>query len=234
MSENMAEKVEGDNAEIVADTDTGASQEQTEQEHATHHKKKHSHEDEYLAKIKEYTQEQLIEELGATHKMVHDLEKEIENCKKTASEKEKESLDYLDRYRRSLAEVENVRRRAQNEKQDSLKYANFSIISDLTTILDDFERALEHGKSDSADLGSVVEGVELIEKQFADLLFKKYGVEKYGTAGDAFDPNIHQAMMMEEGDYKTETLVDVFRKGYKLHERVIRPAQVKIGKPQGC
>jgi molecular chaperone GrpE len=72
----------------------------------------------------------------------------------------------------------------------------------------------------------------MIQKQFEDLLFKKYGVEKYGEAGEEFNPERHQAVMMEVGDYKEETVVEVFRSGYALHERVIRPAQVKVGKPE--
>ncbi|MBP5706121.1 MAG: nucleotide exchange factor GrpE, partial [Spirochaetales bacterium] len=74
-------------------------------------------------------------------------------------------------------------------------------------------------------------GIKMIENQFIDLLFNKYGVVKFGEQGEAFDPNIHQAMMMEEGDYEKDELAMVFRSGYKLHDRVVRPAQVKVGKP---
>ena len=82
------------------------------------------------------------------------------------------------------------------------------------------------------DPTAFLQGIEMIESQFADLLFKKYGVAKYGVKGEDFDPNIHQAVMMEEGESEKEVLADVFRKGFMLHERVIRPAQVKISKPK--
>ena len=170
-----------------------------------------------------------VAELCSENEMLQDRLKNVEKIK---CEKESESLDYLDRYRRSLAEVENMRRRTQTEKQENLKYANFNIVSDLLVIFDDFDRAIEHGKKDPCETTSFLEGIEMIAMQFGELLFKKYGVVKYGEINDLFDPNIHQAFMMEEGEYEKETIIEVFRKGFMLHDRVIRPAQVKIGKPK--
>lgn len=170
--------------------------------------------------------EELIKERNA-------LLKEIEELKSTHQTKEKEAADYLDKYRRSLAEMENLRKRTQTEKQDFLKYANYNIISDFLVILDDFQRAIDAGKNSNADFETYISGIELIEKQILDLLFKKYGVQKYGEPGEEFDPNVHQAVMMEEGDFDKEELVEVFRKGYMLHDRVVRSAQVKVGKPIG-
>lgn len=161
------------------------------------------------------------------------LLKQIEELKSTSQTKEKEAADYLDKYRRTLAEMENLRKRTQADKQDFLKYANFNIVSDFLVILDDFQRALDAGKNANMDLETYISGIELIEKQILDLLFKKYGVKKYGEPGEEFDPNVHQAVMMEEGDFEKEELVEVFRKGYMLHDRVVRSAQVKVGKPIG-
>lgn len=201
-----------------------------EKEANKHHKKQKQHKK--SEKWQECSKEELVSELDEMLKKEERLETEIEKLKQTAAEKEQESLDYLDRYRRALAETENIRKRSSVEKQDALKFGNFNIISDLLTILDDFDRALESGKQESANKQVVIEGVEMIEKQFQDLLFKKYGVEKFGEVGEEFDPNRYQAVMMEMGDYKEETVIEVFRKGYCLHERVIRPSQVKIGKPE--
>ena len=72
----------------------------------------------------------------------------------------------------------------------------------------------------------------MIEKHFADLLFKKYGVIKYGKKDEEFDPKIHTAVIAEEGDFESEIVLDVLRMGYILHDRVIRAAQVKVGKPK--
>jgi len=128
--------------------------------------------------------------------------------------------------------MENLRKRTAQEKQDSLKYANFNIISDLLVILDDFERAIESGKNGVVDINNYIQGIEMIERQFLDLLFKKYGVVKYGEKEEEFNPHIHQALMMEEGDCEKEIISEVFRKGYMLHDRVIRPAHVKVCKPK--
>ncbi len=159
--------------------------------------------------------------------------KDKDKTKKALDEKEKEVQELLDKYRRSLAEMENLRKRMIIEKQDSLKYANFNIISDLLIILDDFERAIISAKNDEkTELSHFVEGIDMIEKQLADLLFKKYGVVKYCEPNEEFDPKIHLAMTLEEGEFENEMVLEVYRKGYKLHDRVIRAAEVKVGKPK--
>ena len=177
-------------------------------------------------KLKNMTKEQLVKEYKK-------ILKENEKNKNNFLKKEKESEESFDRYRRTLAEMENLRKRTITEKQDSLKYANFNIISDFIVVLDDFQRAIDSARTDEKmKMKNFVDGIEMIEKQFIDLLFKKYGVVKYGEVGDEFDPQIHSALMAEEGDYKKEVLLDVFGKGYSLHGRVARAAQVKIGKPK--
>jgi molecular chaperone GrpE len=187
-----------------------------------HHKKKFQTE---IDKIEKLSKEEIIEEYI---KLFNDNEK----LTIQAEEKEKESTEYLDRYRRSLAEVENVRRRLTAEKQDFIKYANFNIVSDLLTILDDFQRAIDTANAGKVDFDNYKSGIEMIEKQFIDLLFKKYGVVKFGESGEEFDPSKHQAVLMEEGEFEKEQVIEVLRNGYSLHERVIRPSQVKIGRPK--
>jgi len=147
-------------------------------------------------------------------------------------EKERESTEYLDRYRRALAETENARKRFIQERQEILKYSNFNIVTDLLTVLDDFERATLLGKTSNPTLENFIQGIEMIEKQFQDLLFKKYGVEKYGKEGDEFDPNIHNAISVTDGDFDKEVIGEVFRSGYKLHDRIIRSAEVRVNKPK--
>jgi molecular chaperone GrpE len=176
----------------------------------------------------EASKEELLEELIK----LKNAESENKSLKKELSEKKIDAEKNFDLYKRALADVENIRKRSANEKQEVLKFGNFNIVSDLLVILDDFDRALMSGKQENTAKESIIEGVEMIQKQFEDLLFKKYGVEKFGKAGEEFNPERHQAVMMEVGDYKEETVVEVFRSGYALHERVIRPAQVKVGKPE--
>jgi len=182
--------------------------------------------DPLLEKLKKYDNDELI-------KIYLKSLKENDKTKKILIEKEKEAQELLDKYRRALAEMENLRKRMIIEKQDSLKYANFNIISDLLIILDDFERAIISAKNDEkTELSHFVEGIDMIEKQLADMLFKKYGVIKYCELNEEFDPKIHLAMTLEEGNFENETVLEVYRKGYKLHDRVIRAAEVKVGKPK--
>jgi molecular chaperone GrpE len=194
----------------------------SEKENKDHKEKK----DELFEKLKHEDKDELIKKLIKIH---HENEKH----KQSLREKENEAQENFDKYRRSLAEFENLRKRTVLEKQDALKYANFNIIADLLVLLDDFQRAIDSTKKEEkTELNTFVEGIEMIEKQFIDLLFKKYGVIKYCEQGEEFDPNIHSAMMAVEGDYDKEEIVEIFRKGYKLHDRVIRAAEVKIGKPK--
>jgi len=190
-----------------------------------HEKKEKTKMDEIMEKMNKMEKEDLIKNYILALKS-------NEEQKKVLEQKEKESNEYLDKYKRSLAEIENLRKRTIIEKQDLLKYSNFTIITDLVILLDDFQRAIDSAKKDEkTELKHFVDGVDMIEKQFIDLLYKKYGVVKFGEPGEEFDPKIHMALTMEKGDYQHEKVLEVFRKGYKLHDRVIRPAEVKIGRP---
>ena len=130
----------------------------------------------------EASKEELLEELVK----LKNAESENESLKKELSEKKIDAEKNFDLYKRALADVENIRKRSANEKQEVLKFGNFNIVSDLLVILDDFDRALMSGKQENTAKESIIEGVEMIQKQFEDLLFKKYGVEKFGTAGEEF------------------------------------------------
>lgn len=190
-----------------------------------HEKKEKNKGDDIMEKINKMEKDEVVKHYITALK--HN-----EGLKKSLDEKEKESTEYLDKYKRSLAEMENMRKRTIIEKQDSLKYSNFNIISDLVVLLDDFQRAIDSAKKDEkTDLKHFVDGVDMIEKQFIDLLYKKYGVVKFGEKDEEFDPKIHMALTMEKGDYEHEKILEVFRKGYMLHDRVIRPAEVKISRP---
>lgn len=199
-----------------------------DKEKEAHHKKRCKHKED----AQKLSHSDLLKEYENLLNENEKLKTIIEEKENIIKEKQKHAEEYLDKYKRSLAEMENLRKRVTLEKQDFLKYANFNIISDLLVILDDFERAIENGKSGVSDINNYIQGIDMIEKQFIDLLFKKYGVKKYGEKGEEFDPNIHQALMMEDGEIDKESISEVFRKGYMLHDRVIRPAQVKIIRPK--
>jgi len=212
--------------ENSTDNETGTKTEDNPEKSEEKKDNKNKELDEFVEKLKKETQDDLIKkyikQIIETNKLKDDIKK-----------KETESFDYIDKYKRTLAEMENLRKRTAIDKQDSLKYANFNIINDFLGILDDFQRAIESARNDEKlEIKTFLDGIEMIEKQFIDLLFKKYGTKKFGDKGDKFDPQMHQALMMEEGDFEDETVTDVFRSGYLLHDRVVRHAQVKVGKPK--
>lgn len=137
---------------------------------------------------------------------------------------ERDSL--LDRLARAQAEFENARRRAAKEQQDFRDYAAADSIRPLLPVLDSFERALQV-KSDPADFRS---GVELIYRQLQDAL-TKLGVRAIPAKGEPFDPHVHEAIeMVETTDAPDHQVLEELQRGYKIKDRLLRPAMVKVAK----
>lgn len=137
---------------------------------------------------------------------------------------ERDSL--LDRLARAQAEFENARRRAAKEQQDFRDYAAADAIKPLLPVLDSFERALQV-KSDPGDFRS---GVELIYKQLQDSL-AKVGVRAIPAKGEQFDPHVHEAIeMVETSDAADHEVLEELQRGYKIKDRLLRPAMVKVAK----
>jgi molecular chaperone GrpE len=146
-------------------------------------------------------------------------------------ELEKEKAELKDLLLRKQAEFENFRKRLQREKEESIKYANAMLLLDLTNIIDDFERAIQSAK-DSDDFTSFHSGVALIEKRLTQMLENKWGLKRFDSQGDAFDPDKHEAIMAEESEaVNAPTVVEDFQRGYLLNERILRPAKVKVAQP---
>ncbi|MDR0321783.1 MAG: nucleotide exchange factor GrpE [Treponema sp.] len=137
-----------------------------------------------------------------------------------------------DQFLRKAAEFENFRKRMNQEKQSAIEYANQSLLLDIIPIIDDLERAILAGES-STDIAPFLEGVKMIEKRLTGQLESKWGLHRFNSAGEPFDPNLHEALMMERSADAKEAVVqeDLF-KGYMLKERVIRPAKVKVLMPE--
>jgi len=134
-----------------------------------------------------------------------------------------------DKYIRLYAEFENYRKRVQKEKEELVKYSVEPVISDLLTVLDNLEMALEHASRET-DPKSLIEGVELTLREFKKVI-GKYGVEEIEALGKPFDPNVHHAMsQIERSDVQNNTVVEEFRKGYTLRDRVLRPSLVAVSK----
>jgi molecular chaperone GrpE len=137
---------------------------------------------------------------------------------------ERDSL--LDRLARAQAEFENARRRATKEQQEFRDYAAADAIKPLLPVLDSFERALQV-KSDPADFRG---GVELIYKQLQDSL-AKVGVRVIPAKGEQFDPHVHEAIeMVETSDVADHEVLEELQRGYKIKDRLLRPAMVKVAK----
>jgi molecular chaperone GrpE len=137
---------------------------------------------------------------------------------------ERDSL--LDRLARAQAEFENARRRAAKEQQDFRDYAAAEAVKSLLPVLDSFERALQV-KSDPGDFRS---GVELIYKQLQDAL-AKLGVRAIPAKGEPFDPHVHEAIeMVETSDSPEHEVLEELQRGYKIKDRLLRPAMVKVAK----
>ena len=138
---------------------------------------------------------------------------------------EKELAAAKEAHIRTLAEYDNYRKRTTREKEALYGDAKAAALSELLPVLDNFERAL--GTQD-ADAESLKKGMEMIFAGFQETL-KKLGVEAFGEPGDKFDPNIHNAVMHIEDDaFGENEIAAVFSKGYKLGERILRPAMVQV------
>jgi len=143
----------------------------------------------------------------------------------------KKDLDELqDKYLRKLAEMENLRKRFERERADYLQYALSEFLREMLVILDNFERALK--TRDQADGKSLQEGVEMIYRQYLDLI-KKKGVRPIEFADKKFNPSIHQAVLTEESDeVKEPEVAEELQRGYWLQDRLLRPAMVKVLVPR--
>ena len=149
-----------------------------------------------------------------------DLNKKLE-------EKEKEAAANYDKYLRTLADLENYKKRAIREKGDIIKYGNEDLIKDILPFVDSLDRALEHS---TGDVQAFKDGVALIQEQLLCCL-KKHGVERIETAGLNFDPNFHEALMQMESDkHEDNKIVSEMERGYLLNGRLLRPSKVCVCK----
>jgi molecular chaperone GrpE len=135
--------------------------------------------------------------------------------------------DKNDRLLRALAEADNIRRRAQRDREEAVRYAAEALLRDLIPVLDNLDRALEAARAAGESTG-IVAGVELIQREFLKVL-ERNGVTRYSALGQRFDPNQHEAIArVVSVDKEPDTVVGETVPGYSLRGRVIRPAQVAV------
>jgi molecular chaperone GrpE len=151
---------------------------------------------------------------------------QISNDDVAANSKETEEL--TNALKRERADAENLRRRHEQEIAELRTRVKSNVVTDLLPVIDNFERALKHIPDDLKD-NDYIKGVEGIVKQFEKTL-ADMGVERIKTVGDHFDPNLHEAVSMEEGDGQDEIVSEELQTGYKIGNDVIRHAMVRVKK----
>ena len=136
--------------------------------------------------------------------------------------------EYLSRLQRLQADFENFKRRTKIQSKDLAKYASVALIRELLDISDNLERAAQAPRAEGVQ--GVYEGIELIHKQLCDILSRN-GVTRIESIGELFDPRVHEAIMTEvDTNLPDNVITEEIQKGYKLHEKVIRPSKVKVNK----
>ena len=156
-------------------------------------------------------------------------EEDAAALKQSLAEEKTKSAGYLANWQRAQADFVNYKRRSEQEKEEIAKFANTMLMLSLLPILDDLERAFTSIPEHLAKL-SWVDGIKLIERKFRASL-EAQGLSQIKATGEPFDSNLHEAAMHSKG--KEGIVIEELQKGYKLHDRVIRPTMVVVGNGEG-
>lgn len=152
---------------------------------------------------------------------------EVPDLETQLKEAEEQAAEYLDGWQRARAELANFKKRAERERGQLVSTIKANVILDLVPILDDLELAVEHLPQD-LDGHEWASGVLLIQRKLVALL-EEMGLEEIEAAGQPFDPELHEAVMQVPSDeHEPGTVVDVLRKGYRMEDRIIRAAMVRV------
>jgi len=156
-------------------------------------------------------------------------EERVAELEAKLAEVQAQAEDYLDQWRRTAAEFANYRKRQEREQEEFIKQANANLISKLLPVLDDFDLAFEHLPEDVAK-SSWVEGFALIHRKLQNIL-EQEGVTPIEAVGQPFDPTLHEAVSHEESDeVESGHIIAEVRKGYRMGDKVLRPALVRVAK----
>ena len=182
--------------------------------------------------------ETLEKEIPVEETAVEPVEEQVEEVSQQEILEEKvktleaENANLADQMLRQRADLENSRKRLLRDKEDAVLFANTRLIKELLQFLDNLDRTIDAAKN-GGSVEALSEGVEMTRNQLLSSLEKNWGLESIDPKGSAFNPDEHEACMATvDPELETETVLDVLQKGYKLHSRVIRPAKVRIGKPE--
>jgi molecular chaperone GrpE len=143
--------------------------------------------------------------------------------------KNREIQSLRDRLLRLQAEFENFKKRTAKERMELVKFANEGLLLEMIPILDSLDRAIESAKGNS-NMENLLEGLELV-RRLLSVLLERAGVKEIASQGQPFDPQLHEAIMVEaSGAHPDNTVVEEIQRGYLLHNRVLRPAMVRVAK----
>jgi len=143
------------------------------------------------------------------------------------AELRREVAEWKDKYLRALAEQQNAMRRAANERDDSIRFANAGLLRSLLEVVDDFDRAMDAAQQAETAAG-VVDGVKLVQEKLAKFL-RDQNVEPIEAQGAMFDPGQHEALLQQpSAEHAAGTVIQQVQRGYRLRDRVLRPAKVIV------
>ena len=168
-----------------------------------------------------------------------ETKEEIQNNNKVEKKKEETAEDKLvivqDKLLRTMAEMENQRRRFEKEKQEAFEFGGFNFAGESLSLLDNIDRAIMSFRNDenlknNKDLNKIIDGIEVVKKDLVSI-FKKNGIESIECINKKFDPNFHQAMLeVEDNTKESGTVVQEIQKGYMMKDRLLRPSLVSVTK----
>ncbi|TET86953.1 MAG: nucleotide exchange factor GrpE [Dehalococcoidia bacterium] len=151
---------------------------------------------------------------------------DIDSLKKSLEEEKAKAERYLSNWQRAEADFNNYKKRADQERGEVARFANIALVLNLLPVLDDLERAFNSLPATLAQL-TWIDGIRLIHRKLQAIL-EAQGLSEIKTVGESFDPTVHEAVSQGEGE--EGKVIEELQKGYKLHDRVIRPALVVVGK----
>jgi len=189
------------------------------------HSHSHSHKERAAdeAAVHPEVQEQAAEAVAAQSSDVEQLAAALE-------QRTKEAADANEKYLRTYADFENYRKRMQRDLAEFRKYANEQLALELLSVLDHLGLACKHAGDQNGTVQALQEGVELVHKQFRDVL-EKFGIKSFAAEGERFDPARHDALMqVVREDVPENTVVQVLQDGYQYYDKVLRPAKVGVSK----
>lgn len=182
-------------------------------------------------KVEEAVEPEVVE-AAETEEAAESVEnEEMDNVETLETKEEKEEEDFKSKFLYLAAEMENMRRRFEREKEGLVKFGNEKVLSGLLDVVDNLDRTLDAISNDEDEkVKNIVTGIEMVRNQFLEVL-KNNGLEEVKALGEEFDPNFHEAMAQQPAEgKKDQEVISVFQKGYVLNGRLLRAAKVIVAK----